>query len=100
MPSWFWAAVFFVYGAIVGSFLNVCVWRMPRGESLWQPPSHCPKCNRRLGVLDLVPMLSQVFLRGRCRTCREKISWRYFLVELATALIFLGLFYRYGAEGR
>jgi leader peptidase (prepilin peptidase) / N-methyltransferase len=100
MPSWFWATVFFVYGAVVGSFLNVCIWRLPREESLSHPPSHCPKCDRRLGVLDLVPLLSQVFLRAHCRYCGSPISWRYFWVELLTGLAFISLYFRYGVAGR
>ena len=100
MPIWFWAAVFFIYGTVVGSFLNVCIWRLPREESLSHPPSHCPKCNKRLGVLDLVPLLSQVLLRARCRYCGAKISWRYFWVEMLTGLAFLALYFRYGMAGR
>src|SRR5437667_5488147 len=100
MPSWYWASVFFIFGAVVGSFLNVCIWRLPREESVVHPPSHCPGCDRRLGPLDLVPLLSQVLLRARCRYCQAKISWRYFWVELLTALAFTGLYLRYGLEGR
>jgi leader peptidase (prepilin peptidase)/N-methyltransferase len=100
MPNWFWAALFFVYGAVVGSFLNVCIWRMPREESVMHPPSHCPGCNRRLAAVDLVPLLSQVLLRARCRYCGVKISWRYFWVEMLTALAFTALYLRYGLEGR
>lgn len=79
----------FVVGAQVGSFLNVCIWRLPRGESIVQPPSHCPRCDARLGALDLIPLLSQVFLRARCRYCGAKISWRYFGVELLTGVLFV-----------
>ncbi len=79
----------FVFGAQVGSFLNVCIWRLPRGESIVQPPSHCPRCDTRLGALDLVPLLSQVFLRARCRYCGAKISWRYFGIEFLTGALFV-----------
>jgi leader peptidase (prepilin peptidase)/N-methyltransferase len=100
MPAWFWVTVFFVYGAVIGSFLNVCIWRIPREESLVHPPSHCPKCDRRLSALDLVPLLSQVLLRARCRYCKAKISWRYFWVEMLTALAFTALCVRLEPEGR
>ena len=65
MPDWFWALVVFVYGAVVGSFLNVCIWRLPRDESVAQPPSHCPHCGKTLAVADLVPLASQALLRAR-----------------------------------
>jgi len=100
MPAWFWATVFFVYGAVIGSFLNVCIWRIPREESLVHPGSHCPSCNKPLSALDLFPLLSQVLLRARCRYCGAKISWRYFSVELLTGLAFLALYWRLGPEGR
>ena len=100
MPNWFWAAVFFVYGAVIGSFLNVCIWRIPREESVVVPPSRCPGCGKRLAALDLVPLLSQVLLRARCRYCKTKISWRYFWVEMLTALAFTALYLRLGPAGR
>lgn len=78
----------FVLGATVGSFLNVCIWRLPRGESVVHPPSHCPGCHTRLKTLDLVPLLSQFFLRGRCRYCQAKFSWRYFGIEFLTGVLF------------
>lgn len=78
-------------GAAVGSFLNVVVYRLPRGMSLIEPPSHCPTCRRRIRWYDNVPVLSWLVLRGRCRDCRAKISLRYPLVEAATAALFGGL---------
>lgn len=81
-------ALLFILGANVGSFLNVCIWRLPRGESIVHPPSHCPTCNTRLRGLDLVPLLSQLFLRGKCRYCGAKFSWRYFGIELLTGVLF------------
>lgn len=78
----------FVLGATVGSFLNVCIWRLPRGESVVHPPSHCPSCDTRLKTADLVPLLSQFLLRGRCRYCQAKFSWRYFGIELLTGVLF------------
>ena len=90
------AVVSGVLGLLVGSFLNVVVWRVPRGESIVQPPSHCPKCGTRLRALDNVPVLSWLALRGRCRTCRELISARYPLVELATGALFAGFAVKFG----
>ncbi len=75
-------------GAIVGSFANVVVYRLPRGESIVFPGSRCPNCGRRLAAIDLVPVLSWVFLRGKCRTCHAPISARYPLLELLMAALF------------
>ena len=88
--------VFFLLGAILGSFANVCVWRLPRGESIVWPPSHCPHCQELLKPLHLVPILSWLILRGRCATCGGKISLRYPLVELATASLFALIGWRWG----
>lgn len=76
-------------GAVVGSFANVCIHRLPRGESVVSPPSHCPSCGGRIAPWDNVPVVSWLLLRGRCRSCRAPISPRYPLVEAATALLFL-----------
>jgi leader peptidase (prepilin peptidase)/N-methyltransferase len=93
--SIYWTFVAFVFGAIVGSFLNVCIWRLPRGESLGDPPSHCPACQHRLRIYpDMVPLLSQLRTRSRCRYCGQPFSWRYFWVELFTAVIFAGVYAR------
>lgn len=81
----------FVVGLLVGSFLNVCIYRIPKGESIAYPSSHCPRCSHSLGPSELIPVGSWVFQRGRCRACGEGISFRYPLVELITALLFLGL---------
>ncbi len=86
----------FVVGAAVGSFVNVVIYRLPRGMSLLRPPSHCPSCGARLGPLELIPILGWVLLLGRCRHCRQPISPRYPLVELICALLFLGAFYYNG----
>lgn len=82
----------FVLGACVGSFLNVIVWRLPRGESLVTPPSHCPKCNTPLAWYDNVPVLGWIMLGGRCRYCKEPISARYPIVEAITGLLFAGYY--------
>lgn len=79
----------FVLGTIVGSFLNVCIWRLPRHENLSHPPSHCPKCHTKLQLADLWPLLSQIWLRGRCRYCGAKFSWRYAGVEFLTGVLFV-----------
>lgn len=79
----------FALGTIVGSFLNVCIWRVPRGESVSEPPSHCPRCDTRLRPLDLIPIVSQVVLRARCRYCGAKISWRYAGIEALTGFLFV-----------
>ena len=81
--------VVFVFGAAIGSFLNVCIYRMPRRESIVNPPSHCPHCNARIRWTDNIPLLSYVALRGKCRHCGAPITPRYFLVELLTASAFL-----------
>ncbi len=76
-----------VFGVIVGSFLNVCIHRLPRGESLVNPPSHCPACNARVRPWDNVPILSYCILRGRCRDCGVRITPRYALVEALTGVL-------------
>ena len=84
-----------VWGACVGSFLNVVIYRLPAGISVVSPPSRCPGCGTKLAIYDNVPVLGWLWLGGRCRTCRMKISVQYPLVELATALLFGGLTYAY-----
>lgn len=79
----------FILGSVVGSFLNVCIHRLPRGESVVFPASHCPSCNNKLPVLDLVPILGYLLLRGKCRHCQAKISLRYPLVEALTGGFFV-----------
>jgi len=92
----YWAFVAFVFGAVTGSFLNVCIWRLPQHLSLSDPPSHCPKCQHRLAFFpDMVPILSQLWYRSRCRYCGVKFSWRYLGVELLTGLVFTAIYYRY-----
>lgn len=81
----------FVIGLIFGSFLNVCISRLPRRESIVSPRSHCPKCSHAIRWFDNMPLISWVLLRGRCRDCKQTISWRYPLVELATGLWFAAI---------
>ena len=78
----------FALGLVLGSFANVCIWRLPRGESVVAPPSRCPACGIRLRPWHLVPVLSWLLLRGRCAACENSISWRYPFVELAMGLLF------------
>lgn len=87
-----------VLGLLVGSFLNVVVWRVPRGESVVRPPSHCPACGRAIRARDNVPVFSWLLLRGRCRDCDAQISPRYPLVEAGTAAVFVVLATRIGVE--
>jgi leader peptidase (prepilin peptidase) / N-methyltransferase len=83
-------------GAVVGSFLNVCIYRLPRRESVAVPASHCPRCGRQLSWFDNVPIASYLALRGRCRTCAARISIRYPIIEAITALMFLLGWWTYG----
>jgi leader peptidase (prepilin peptidase)/N-methyltransferase len=80
-----------VLGLIIGSFLNVVIWRVPRGESIVRPASHCPGCGMQISPRDNIPVLSWLILRGRCRHCGSRISARYPLVELLTAALFAGM---------
>ena len=90
---WFWTITAFVFGITVGSFLNVVIYRLPRGGSLVQPEhSYCPNCKRQLNALDLVPLFSFLFLGCKCRGCKLPISWRYFGVELLTGVLFAALY--------
>ncbi len=90
---WTYAAL---TGAAVGSFLNVCVYRLPEGESVITPRSRCPQCSTPVGWRDNIPVVSFLLLRGRCRTCRVPISVQYPLIELATAAIWVAAVARYG----
>src|SRR5262245_45944585 len=83
-------------GLCVGSFLNVCIYRLPRRESVAWPASRCTTCNRALSWYENIPMVSWVVLRGRCRTCRAPISWMYPIVEVTTALVFVIGYLLYG----
>jgi len=87
---------FFILGSCVGSFLNVCIYRLPQNLSIAYPRSFCPRCNKPIRAYDNIPLLSYLFLRGRCRHCGEKISWRYPLVEALTGGFALALFCKFG----
>jgi len=86
----------FILGLIVGSFSNVCIYRIPRNESIIYPASHCPKCRSRIQPFDNIPLLSFILLKGRCRNCKTKISIQYPMVELLTGLIYLIIYLIYG----
>jgi len=87
----------FIAGLTVGSFLNACIYRIPRGESMIIGFSHCPCCGTRIKVIDLVPILSFFLLRGRCRSCGCRISFRYPAVEFTSGLLWVMLFMNYGS---
>lgn len=89
-------AIAFVFGAAIGSFLNVCIHRIPLGESVARPRSRCPECRRPIPAWHNIPVLSYFFLRGRCSSCGRPISWRYPAVEMVTGLLAAGLFLRFG----
>ncbi len=86
----------FILGLIVGSFSNVCIYRIPRNESIIYPASHCPKCRSNISPKDNIPLLSYILLKGRCRNCKSKISIQYPIVELLTGLIYLIIYLTYG----
>ena len=92
----YFTIVFFLLGTILGSFYNVVGYRLCKNESIIKPGSHCPKCNHKLSFLELIPVLSYIFLKGRCKACKEKISLFYPLIELFTGLLFATCFYSFG----
>jgi leader peptidase (prepilin peptidase) / N-methyltransferase len=89
VPFHFWSIVFFVFGCNIGSFLNVCIHRLPLGQSIVSPPSHCPHCKYSIPWYLNVPLVTWLWLHGKCRNCGAPISIRYFLVELLTGITFL-----------
>jgi leader peptidase (prepilin peptidase)/N-methyltransferase len=89
-------ALVFIFGLVFGSFLNVCIRRLPRHESLVTPGSHCPRCQAPIRARDNIPVVSYLLLRGRCRACRQRISPEYPLVELLSGFLFLGCYWQFG----
>lgn len=85
-----------IYGLIIGSFLNVCIYRIPRDESIAWPGSHCPKCSHRLSWYDNIPLFSWIFLGGRCRYCKESISKQYPIVEALNAILYIIMYFKFG----
>lgn len=96
-PTVFAVVCAFIFGLNIGSFLNVVIWRLPRGGSLTEPQwSYCPKCEKRLVAADLVPVFSFLLLGRKCRYCHQPISWRYPAIETLTALLFMAVAWRFG----
>jgi len=98
VPPAFWSVVYFVFGSMVGSFLNVVIYRLPLGLSVVSPPSHCPHCKYSIPWFLNVPLATWLMLGGKCRNCRAPISPRYFLVELLTGLTFLACWNAFGQQ--
>ncbi len=96
MPAMFHYIVLFLFGSLTGSFINVCIYRMPRQQSIVFPASNCPKCNTPIKPYDNIPILSWLILGGKCRSCKKPISIQYPIVEALTALTFMLVFYRVG----
>src|SRR4030042_2880585 len=97
--EWSWMAFTFAVGACVGSFLNVVIYRVPRDKSLVTPPSSCPACGKHIRFYDNIPLVSWLVLGGKCRFCKARISPRYLVIELLTALVFTGVFMLYFRSG-
>jgi leader peptidase (prepilin peptidase)/N-methyltransferase len=93
VPDWIWFVFIFAFGCSIGSFLNVVIYRLPRDESLIKPPSACPVCGRSIRFYDNIPLVSWLLLGAKCRHCKAPISPRYFVIELLTGLVFVGLFF-------
>lgn len=89
-------ALIFLTGLFIGSFFNVCIYRIPNEKSIVLPPSHCTSCNHKLAVLDLIPVFSYLFLKGKCRYCGASISVQYPLIELLTGTMYLVLYLHFG----
>jgi len=93
--EWTVAIFVFMFGCCIGSFLNVVIYRVPREKSLVHPGSACPHCGRPIRFYDNIPLLSWLVLRAKCRNCKAPISGRYFIVELLTGVVFLGVYIAY-----
>jgi len=95
VPDWIWFVFIFMFGCCIGSFLNVVIYRLPRDKSLVTPPSACPACDKHIRFYDNIPLFSWLLLGRKCRFCKAPISPRYFVIELLTALVFVGIFALY-----
>lgn len=98
VPFHFWSLCFFVLGCMIGSFLNVCIHRMPLGISIVTPPSHCPHCKYAIPFYLNIPLVTWLWLGGKCRNCGAEISARYFAVEFLTGVSFLGCWLKFGSH--
>jgi leader peptidase (prepilin peptidase)/N-methyltransferase len=96
MTDIFFIIFAFVFGAVIGSFLNVVIYRLPRNKSLISPPSHCPKCGHQIRWYENIPVLSYLFLAGKCSRCKTKIPFRYLFVEVLTGTASVFSFVKYG----
>lgn len=97
MPNWYIYIIVAIFGACVGSFLNVCIYRLPRGRSIVKPQSHCPRCRSNISWYDNIPIISYIILLGHCRNCRHKITPRYIIVEAITTILSVATFIHFGA---
>jgi leader peptidase (prepilin peptidase)/N-methyltransferase len=97
--DWFVQIWVFFFGLAIGSFLNVCIHRLPKEMSVVNPGSHCPGCQKPVAWYDNIPLVSYLLLGGKCRHCKQRISFRYFLVELLTGALWLYLWSRFGPSG-
>jgi|YelNatPaOPRAMG01_1025707.scaffolds.fasta_scaffold148624_1 leader peptidase (prepilin peptidase)/N-methyltransferase len=88
--------IIFILGLIFGSFANVCIYRLPKGKSIITPGSFCPNCNKNIKWFDNIPVLSYIFLKGKCRYCKKPISPRYLIVELLTGILFFLMYKKFG----
>ena len=95
VPDWIWFVFIFAFGCCIGSFLNVVIYRLPRDKSLISPPSACTACGKHIRFYDNIPLISWLLLGRKCRYCKAPVSPRYFVIELLTGLLFLGLFILY-----
>ena len=96
IPLWVYVSCIFSLGLMIGSFLNVCIHRLPKGNSVVTPRSYCPICNKMICAKDNIPILSYIVLKGRCRDCKQSISWVYPTVELITAFFLTMVFLKFG----
>jgi leader peptidase (prepilin peptidase)/N-methyltransferase len=93
LPDWFWITFTFAFGCVVGSFLNVVIYRLPREKSIVKPPSACPACGKHIQFYDNIPLISYILLGRKCRYCKAPISPRYFIIELLNGLVFVFTYY-------